>query len=227
MWMRNEKLNFAAPHKLTHSIALWPTQWHVTLICLPSFSAAQRSHCVTLLWHKKFNSDDRTRESRSINWNYFTDEKAWIWIALCYSDYQSGAKVRFSWIEEDSDCLLVPAVPTPICHPVLALPIFHNMSQFLRSTHFSFIHAIKLMLIHFPFAPAQWHIRIFLSAPHHTHPPLSHITDRTREPRSKSYDIYLGHREERGGDGESWTNGIKRKLVESFEAGPKNRLQKS
>lgn len=104
------------------------------------------------------------------------------------------------------------------------------MSQFLRSTHFSFIHAIKLMLIHFPFALVQWHIRIFLCS-HHTHPPLSHITDRTREskeePRSKSYDIYLGHREERGGDGESWTNGIKRKLVESFEAGPKNRLQKT
>lgn len=98
------------------------------------------------------------------------------------------------------------------------------MSQFLRSTHFSFIHAIKLMLIHFPFAPAQWHIRIFLCS-HHTHThhylTLQIALESKEEPRSKSYDIYLGHREERGGDGESWTNGIKRKLVESFEAGPK------
>lgn len=104
MW--NEKLNFR-PHSTsrspTYSLILKPmrhvTRWFLFLFSLLHFFFILASHCVTL-WHKSL-----TRWSnKGVKVDKLKLFYGWESMNMNRSDYQSGAKVWFSWIEEDSDC---------------------------------------------------------------------------------------------------------------------------
>lgn len=104
MW--NEKLNFrphSTSHSPTYSLILKPmrhvTRWFLFLFSLLHFFFILASHCVTL-WHKSL-----TRWSnKGVKVDKLKLFYGWESMNMNRSDYQSGAKVWFSWIEEDSDC---------------------------------------------------------------------------------------------------------------------------